>query len=150
VTGPDRAARGDVGRGPSDEAQTSSRSFSQVRLVAERWVGSCGIAGLGEPSERVRRRIELSELAENVACRPKASAIPPAPRMDAVPVRPPVLWLRRESIRRHRARDRTVDRQRFVGLREEGWSILAAAREVRLSRTTRKNWLRGYICRVCL
>jgi hypothetical protein len=73
MTGPDRAARGDVGRRLSDQAQTSSRSFSQVRLVAERWVGACGIAGLGEPSEGVRRRIELSELAEGAAGRPKAT-----------------------------------------------------------------------------
>ena len=35
-------------------------------------------------------------------------------------------------------------RQRFMELRERGWSILAAAREVGVSRTTGNNWSRGY------
>jgi IS30 family transposase len=41
-------------------------------------------------------------------------------------------------------RPQSAKRQRFVGLRERGWSILAAAREVGLSRTTGNNWSRGY------
>jgi transposase, IS30 family len=35
-------------------------------------------------------------------------------------------------------------RQRFVELRARGWSIMAAAREVGVSRTTGANWSRGY------
>jgi IS30 family transposase len=31
-----------------------------------------------------------------------------------------------------------------VEVRERGWSVLAAAREVGVSRTTGKNWSRGY------
>jgi transposase, IS30 family len=38
----------------------------------------------------------------------------------------------------------SAKRQRFVELRERGWSILAAAREVGVSRTTGNNWSRGY------
>jgi transposase, IS30 family len=41
-------------------------------------------------------------------------------------------------------RPQSVKRQRFVQLRERGWSILAAAREVGVSRTTGNNWARGY------
>jgi transposase, IS30 family len=41
-------------------------------------------------------------------------------------------------------RPQSAKRQRFVELRERGWSILAAAREVGVSRTTGKNWSRGY------
>ena len=38
----------------------------------------------------------------------------------------------------------SAKRQRFMELRERGWSILAAAREVGVSRTTGNNWSRGY------
>ena len=38
----------------------------------------------------------------------------------------------------------SAKRQRFVELRERGWSVLAAAREVGVSRTTGANWSRGY------
>jgi IS30 family transposase len=41
-------------------------------------------------------------------------------------------------------RPQSAKRQRFMGLRERGWSILAAAREVGVSRTTGNNWSRGY------
>jgi len=41
-------------------------------------------------------------------------------------------------------RPQSAKRQRFVELRERGWSILAAAREVGVSRTTGHNWSRGY------
>jgi transposase, IS30 family len=41
-------------------------------------------------------------------------------------------------------RPQSAKRQRFVELRERGWSILAAAREVGVSRTTGNNWSRGY------
>jgi IS30 family transposase len=41
-------------------------------------------------------------------------------------------------------RPQSAKRQRFVELRERGWSILAAAREVGVSRTTGANWSRGY------
>jgi transposase, IS30 family len=41
-------------------------------------------------------------------------------------------------------RPQSAKRQRFVELRERGWSILAAAREVGVSRTTGNNWARGY------
>ena len=41
-------------------------------------------------------------------------------------------------------RPQSARRQRFVELRERGWSILAAAREVGVSRTTGNNWSRGY------
>lgn len=41
-------------------------------------------------------------------------------------------------------RPQSAKRQRFVALRERGWSILGAAREVGVSRTTGKNWSRGY------
>jgi len=40
-------------------------------------------------------------------------------------------------------RPQSAKRQRFVELRERGWSILAAAREVSVSRTTGNNWSRG-------
>jgi hypothetical protein len=39
-------------------------------------------------------------------------------------------------------RPQSAKRQRFVELRERGWSILAAAREVGVSRTTGNNWSR--------
>ena len=38
----------------------------------------------------------------------------------------------------------SAKRQRFVELRERGWSINAAAREVGVSRSCRANWSRGY------
>ena len=38
----------------------------------------------------------------------------------------------------------SAKRQRFVELRERGWSIAAAAREVGVSRTAGHNWSRGY------
>ena len=41
-------------------------------------------------------------------------------------------------------RPQSAKRQRFVQLRERGWSILGAAREVGVSRTTGNNWTRGY------
>ncbi len=41
-------------------------------------------------------------------------------------------------------RPQSAKRQRFTELRERGWSILAAAREVGVSRTTGNNWSRGY------
>ena len=41
-------------------------------------------------------------------------------------------------------RPQSAKRQRFVELWERGWSILAAAREVGVSRTTGNNWSRGY------
>jgi transposase, IS30 family len=41
-------------------------------------------------------------------------------------------------------RPQSAKRQRFVELRKRGWSILAAAREVGVSRTTGNNWSRGY------
>jgi transposase, IS30 family len=41
-------------------------------------------------------------------------------------------------------RPQSAKRQRFVELRERGWSILATAREVGVSRTTGNNWSRGY------
>jgi lambda repressor-like predicted transcriptional regulator len=41
-------------------------------------------------------------------------------------------------------RPESAKRQRFMALRERGWSILAAAREVGVSRTTGNNWSRSY------
>jgi transposase, IS30 family len=41
-------------------------------------------------------------------------------------------------------RPQSAKRQRFVELRERGWSIMAAAREVGVARTTGHNWSRGY------
>jgi transposase, IS30 family len=41
-------------------------------------------------------------------------------------------------------RPQSAKRQRFMALRERGWSILAAAREVGVSRTTGNNWSRSY------
>jgi transposase, IS30 family len=41
-------------------------------------------------------------------------------------------------------RPQSAKRQRFTELRGRGWSILAAAREVGVSRTTGNNWSRGY------
>jgi IS30 family transposase len=41
-------------------------------------------------------------------------------------------------------RPQSAKRQRFVELRERGWSIAAAAREVGVSRTAGNNWSRGY------
>jgi transposase, IS30 family len=41
-------------------------------------------------------------------------------------------------------RPQSAKRRRFVELRERGWSILAAAREAGVSRTTGNNWSRGY------
>jgi hypothetical protein len=41
-------------------------------------------------------------------------------------------------------RPQSAKRQRFVELRERRWSILAAAHEVSVSRTTGNNWSRGY------
>jgi len=41
-------------------------------------------------------------------------------------------------------RPQSAKRQRFVELRERGWSILAAGREAGVSRTTGNNWSRGY------
>lgn len=39
----------------------------------------------------------------------------------------------------------SAKRQRFMELRDRGWSIRGAAREVGVSRTTGNNWARGYI-----
>lgn len=41
-------------------------------------------------------------------------------------------------------RPQSAKRERFVELRERGWSIFAAAREVGVSRTAGNNWSRGY------
>jgi transposase, IS30 family len=41
-------------------------------------------------------------------------------------------------------RPQSAKRQRFTELRGRGWSILAAAREAGVSRTTGNNWSRGY------
>jgi transposase, IS30 family len=41
-------------------------------------------------------------------------------------------------------RPQSAKRQRFTELRARGWSIMAAAREVGVSRSTGKNWSRGY------
>jgi IS30 family transposase len=41
-------------------------------------------------------------------------------------------------------RPQSAKRQRFVELRSRGWSIMAAAREVGVSRTAGHNWSRGY------
>jgi IS30 family transposase len=41
-------------------------------------------------------------------------------------------------------RPQSAKRQRFVELRERGWSILAAAGEVGVSRMRGNNWSRGY------
>ncbi|MGW3483741.1 IS30 family transposase [Rhodococcus indonesiensis] len=41
-------------------------------------------------------------------------------------------------------RPQSAKRQRFMELRARGWSIVAAAREVGVSRSTGKNWHRGY------
>jgi transposase, IS30 family len=41
-------------------------------------------------------------------------------------------------------RPQSAKRQRFTELRERGWSIVAAAREVGVSRTAGNNWSRGY------
>ena len=41
-------------------------------------------------------------------------------------------------------RPQSADRARFMQLREHGWSIRAAAREVGVSRTAANNWARGY------
>ena len=41
-------------------------------------------------------------------------------------------------------RPQSAKRQRFMELRERGWSILAASREVGASRTAGNNWARGY------
>jgi transposase, IS30 family len=41
-------------------------------------------------------------------------------------------------------RPQSAKRQRFVELRSRGWSIMAAAREAGVSRTTGHNWSRGY------
>jgi len=41
-------------------------------------------------------------------------------------------------------RPQSAKRQWFVELRERGWSILAAAREVGASRTAGNNWSRGH------
>lgn len=41
-------------------------------------------------------------------------------------------------------RPQSAKRQRFMQLRERGWAIGAAAREVGVSRTTGNNWARGY------
>ena len=38
----------------------------------------------------------------------------------------------------------SAKRKRFVELRERGWSIRGAAREIGISRTTANNWSRGY------
>ena len=38
----------------------------------------------------------------------------------------------------------SAKRQQFMSLRERGWSIRAAAREIGISRTTANNWSRGY------
>jgi transposase, IS30 family len=41
-------------------------------------------------------------------------------------------------------RPQSANRQRFMELREGGWTILAAAREAGVSRTAGNNWSRGY------
>ena len=41
-------------------------------------------------------------------------------------------------------RPQSGKRQRFMQLRARGWSVLAAAREVGVSRTSGANWARGY------
>ena len=41
-------------------------------------------------------------------------------------------------------RPQSAKRQRFMELRGRGWSIMAAAREVGVSRTAGHNWSRGY------
>lgn len=41
-------------------------------------------------------------------------------------------------------RPQSAKRQRFMELRARGWSVLAAAREVGVSRTCGANWARGY------
>jgi transposase, IS30 family len=41
-------------------------------------------------------------------------------------------------------RPQSAKRERFVELRERGWTILGAAREVGASRTAGNNWSRGY------
>lgn len=41
-------------------------------------------------------------------------------------------------------RPQSAERQRFMELRERGWSIRAAAREVGVSRTSGMNWANGY------
>ncbi|WP_433210455.1 IS30 family transposase [Dactylosporangium sp. CS-047395] len=41
-------------------------------------------------------------------------------------------------------RPQSAKRQRFMELRERGWSVRAATREVGVSRTTGANWSRGY------
>lgn len=41
-------------------------------------------------------------------------------------------------------RPQSANRQRFVELRERGWSISAAAREVGVSRSAGNNWEYGY------
>ena len=41
-------------------------------------------------------------------------------------------------------RPQSAKRQRFMELRERGWSIRGAAREVGVARTTGANWARGY------
>jgi transposase, IS30 family len=41
-------------------------------------------------------------------------------------------------------RPQSAKRQRFMELRSRGWSIMAAAREVGVSRTAGHNWSRGY------
>ena len=38
----------------------------------------------------------------------------------------------------------SAKRQQFMSLRERGWSIRGAAREIGISRTTANNWSRGY------
>ncbi len=38
----------------------------------------------------------------------------------------------------------SAKREKFMGLRERGWSIRAAAREVGVSRSSGSNWARGY------
>lgn len=41
-------------------------------------------------------------------------------------------------------RPQSAKRQRFMELRARGWSVLAAGREVGVSRTSANNWARGY------
>ena len=41
-------------------------------------------------------------------------------------------------------RPQSANRQRFMELRAQGWSISAAGREVGVSRTAANNWARGY------
>jgi transposase, IS30 family len=41
-------------------------------------------------------------------------------------------------------RPQSAKRQQFMSLRERGWSIRGAAREIGISRTTANNWSRGY------